>query len=83
MVKAPDNVQERSLAAAGVAEDGDKFILPKLQVHALERMDDGIAGFIVFSDLAEFEHGYPFYTKRQLTTGSFCCIISQLKNKPT
>ena len=40
-----------------MAENGNEFILPKLEIHTLESMDNRVAGFIVLSDLTEFEHG--------------------------
>ena len=67
LVKTADDVQKRCLAAAGVTQYGHKFALPKFQINALQRVDGGIPGEIVFSDILEFQHSVPFQTKYLLT----------------
>ena len=57
-VKAADDVQQRRLAAAGGAEDGDEVILPKLQVNPPQGMDRLAAGLINFGDVFQFNHLY-------------------------
>ena len=38
----------------------DEFMLAELKVHALQRVDDGIAHGVIFFDVYEFQHSVPF-----------------------
>ncbi len=56
MIQSADNVEQRCLAAAGLTENRDKFILPEFKVNTLERVDDRVPRHIVFFDVFELEH---------------------------
>ena len=60
LVKPADNVQKRGLAAAGMTQYCDEFVLAELKVHALQRMDNGIAHGVIFFDVYKFQHSDPF-----------------------
>ena len=60
LVKPSDDVQECGLAAAGMTQYCDEFMLAELKVHALQRVDDGIAHGVIFFDVYEFQHSVPF-----------------------
>ena len=61
-----------------LTEDRDKFVLPELQVHALERVDGRVADGIILLDVLEFEHCSTFYAKNLLTYRQFCVTIYKL-----
>ena len=50
LIQAPDDVQQRGLAAAGVAQDGHKLAFTEFQVHTLQRMDHGVPGDVILLD---------------------------------
>ena len=60
LVKPADDVQECGLAAAGMTQYCDEFMLAELKVHALQRVDDGISHGVIFFDVYEFQHSVPF-----------------------
>ena len=66
VVEPADDVQQRRLAAAGVAEDRHKFVLAELQIHALERVHGRLSDDIVLFDPAQFQHGVPSIRKQVL-----------------
>ena len=51
LIQAADDIQHGCFPAARRAEDGDEFVLPKLKVDPLERVDDTAAGGIVLLDI--------------------------------
>ena len=78
LVKPADDIQERGFAATGMTKDGDEFILPEFEVHALEGVNKRIADLIVFFDLAEFEHLSVLPENSMLTSRMICCRIPKL-----
>ena len=59
-VQAADDVQQRGLAAAGVAQDRDKLALAEFKIDSLERVNFGIGDHIVFFDVSQLQHGLSF-----------------------
>ena len=78
LVKPADDVQQRRLAAAGVTEDRDKFVLTELQIHALERVDGRVANGVILLNVLKFEHYSTFYAKNLLTYRQFCVTMYKL-----
>ena len=62
-VEPADDVQQRGLTAAGLAEDCNKLILAEGDVDALERLDLRRAGLVYLGDVFQFQHGWdaPLY----------------------
>ena len=62
-VQAADDVQQRGLAAAGLAQDRNELVFTKGNVDALECFDLRRAGLVDFGDVFQFQHGWdaPLY----------------------
>ena len=62
-VESADDVQQRGLTAAGLAEDCNKLILAEGDVDALERLDLCRSGLVYLGDVFQFQHGWdaPLY----------------------
>ena len=67
-VQTADDVQQRGLAAAGLAQNRDELALTKGNVDALERLDLRRAGLIDLGDVFQFQHGWdaPLYGCRAM-----------------
>ena len=63
LVQSADDVQQRGLAAAGLAQDRNELALAKGDVDALERLDLRRAGLVDLGDVFQFQHGWdaPLY----------------------
>ena len=61
LIQPADNVQKRRLAAARMAEDGDKLALAEVEAHAPQRMDGSIARLIILDDLLQLQHILPSF----------------------
>ena len=57
-VQTADDVQQRGLAAAGLAQDRNELALAKGDVDALERLDLRRAGLVDLGDVFQFQHGW-------------------------
>ena len=55
-VQAADDVQQRRLAGAARAEDGDKFVVAQVQADIVQRFLDKVARAVFFSDVVELKH---------------------------
>lgn len=62
-VEPADDVQQRGLTAAGLAENCNKLILAEGNVDALERLDLCRSGLVYLGDVFQFQHGWnaPLY----------------------
>ena len=62
-VQTADDVQQRGLAAAGLAQNRDELALTEGNVDTFERFDLRCAGFVNFGDGFQFQHGWdaPLY----------------------
>ena len=67
-VQTADDVQQRGLAAAGLAQNCDELALTKGDVDALERLNLRRAGLIDLGDVFQFQHGWdaPLYGYRAM-----------------
>ena len=67
-VQTADDVQQRGLAAAGLAQNRDELALTKGDVDALERLDLRRAGLVDLGDVFQFQHGWdaPLYGCRAM-----------------
>ena len=50
LIQAPDDIQQRGLTAAGVAQDGYKLAFTEFQVHAFQRMNHGVPSDVILFD---------------------------------
>ena len=57
-VQAADDVQQRGLAGAAGAEDGDEFAVAKVQTDLVKGRLHKIAGLVLLVDLFELKHGF-------------------------
>ena len=56
-VQPADDVQQRGLAAAGLAEDRDELAFPEGNADAFQRTNRGAAGLIILYNVFQFQHG--------------------------
>ena len=61
LVEPADDVEQRGLAAAGLAENAHELAIAKRDGYALERVNDVLACSVVFGDAFELEHGVPLF----------------------
>jgi hypothetical protein len=56
LIETADDIQQRRLAAAGVAKDRDEFALAELDAHTPEGDDLAVACRVLLDDIFEFQH---------------------------
>ena len=82
-VQTADDIEQRGLAGAGGAQDGNKLIVPQVQTHSVQGCLHQISRNILFSDVLDLQHMISSLPKNgceQQLSCSVSCIYEQINN---